>query len=67
MDFVGQDKRSICESSRVVLQRGDGTTIESGKDPERSLTVTCSPPRGTTCTSLKPFELRPFSPIKAKG
>lgn len=35
-DFVGQDKRSVFEPSRVVLQRGDGTLIEAREDPERS-------------------------------
>ena len=36
MDFVGQDKRSIFEPSRVVIQRGDGEVVESRDDPERS-------------------------------
>ena len=36
MDFVGQDKRSIFEPSRVVMQRGDGALIDSRDDPERS-------------------------------
>ena len=36
MDFVGQDKRSIFEPSRVVMQRGDGAVIDSRDDPERS-------------------------------
>ena len=36
MDFVGQDKRSIFEPSRVVMQHGDGTLIDSRDDPERS-------------------------------
>jgi hypothetical protein len=36
MDFVGEDKRSIFEPSRVVIQRGDGTLIDSRDDPERS-------------------------------
>ena len=33
MDFVGQDKRSIFEPSRVVIQRGDGEVVESRDDP----------------------------------
>ena len=36
MDFVGQDRRSIFEPSRVVMQRGDGVLIDSRDDPERS-------------------------------
>ena len=36
MDFVGQDKRSIFEPFRVVMQHGDGTLIDSRDDPERS-------------------------------
>jgi hypothetical protein len=36
IDFVGQDKRSIFEPSRVVIQRGDGEVVESRDDPERS-------------------------------
>jgi hypothetical protein len=36
MDFVGQDKRSIFEPSRIVMQRGDGALIDSRDDPERS-------------------------------
>jgi len=36
MDFVGQDKRSIFEPHRVVMQRGDGALIDSRDDPERS-------------------------------
>ncbi len=36
MDFVGQDKRSIFEPSRVEMQRADGAVIDSRDDPERS-------------------------------
>ena len=36
MDFTGQDKRSVFEPHRVVVQRGDGTLIEARDDPERS-------------------------------
>jgi hypothetical protein len=36
MDFVGEDKRSIFEPFRVVMQRGDGAVIDSRDDPERS-------------------------------
>ncbi|BCZ23800.1 hypothetical protein MYSE111917_26100 [Mycobacterium senriense] len=36
MDFVGQDKRSIFEPSRVAMQRADGMTVQSRADPERS-------------------------------
>src|SRR6516225_10450132 len=36
MDFVGQDKRSIFEPSRVVMRRRDGALIDSRDDPERS-------------------------------
>jgi hypothetical protein len=34
--FVGQDKRSVFEPDRVVVQRGDGTLLEARDDPERS-------------------------------
>ena len=36
MDFVGQDKRSVFEPLRVVIQRRDGTLIDARDDPERS-------------------------------
>jgi hypothetical protein len=36
MDFVGQDKRSVFEPLRVVIQRRDGTVIDARDDPERS-------------------------------
>ena len=36
MDFVGQDKRSVFEPLRVVIQRRDGTLIGARDDPERS-------------------------------
>ena len=36
MDFVGQDKQSIFEPLRVVIQHPDGTLIEARDDPERS-------------------------------
>jgi hypothetical protein len=36
MDFVGQDKRSIFEPHRVVIEHRDGTVIDSRDDPERS-------------------------------
>jgi hypothetical protein len=36
MDFVGEDKLSIFQPSHVVIQRRDGTVIESRDDPERS-------------------------------
>jgi hypothetical protein len=36
MDFVGQDKRSIFEPSRVVIRRRDGELIGARDDPERS-------------------------------
>ena len=36
MDFVGQDKRSVFEPCRVMMQRGDGAVIDSRDDPERS-------------------------------
>ncbi len=34
--FAGQDKRSVFEPERVVVQRGNGTLIEAREDPERS-------------------------------
>jgi hypothetical protein len=36
MDFSGQDKRSIFEPARVVIQRRDGTLIDARDEPERS-------------------------------
>lgn len=36
MDFAGQDKRSVFEPHRVVMQRRDGTLIDARDDPERS-------------------------------
>jgi hypothetical protein len=51
MDFVGQDKRSIFEPFRVVMQRGDGALIDARDDPERSFDGHVFATRGTTCTS----------------
>jgi hypothetical protein len=36
MDFPGQDKRSIFEPKGIVMQRLDGTVIDSRDDPEKS-------------------------------
>ena len=36
IDFTGQDKRSVFEPHRVVLQRRDGTLIDARDEPERS-------------------------------
>jgi hypothetical protein len=36
MDYTGQDKRSVFEPHRVVLQRRDGALIDARDDPERS-------------------------------
>jgi hypothetical protein len=36
MDFIGQDKRSVFEPSRVVIQRRDGTVIAERDEPETS-------------------------------
>jgi hypothetical protein len=36
MDFLGRDRRSVFEPDRVVLQRTDGTIIDTRPDPERS-------------------------------
>jgi hypothetical protein len=36
MDFPGQDRRSVFEPGRVVIQRHDGTLIDGRDDPERS-------------------------------
>jgi len=35
-EFPGQDKRSIFEPHRIVLEKLDGTPIESRNDPEKS-------------------------------
>jgi hypothetical protein len=36
MDYVGQDKESVFEPSRVVVHRRDGTVIEARDEPEKS-------------------------------
>jgi hypothetical protein len=36
MDYVGQDKQSVFEPSRVVIQRRDGAVIDARDEPERS-------------------------------
>jgi hypothetical protein len=36
MDYVGQDKQSVFEASRVVIQRRDGAQIDARDEPERS-------------------------------
>lgn len=36
MDFPGQNKRSLFEPRRVVLETADGTLIEARDDPEKS-------------------------------
>jgi hypothetical protein len=36
MDFVGQDKRSVFEPSRAVIERRDGTVVDVRDDPPRS-------------------------------
>ena len=35
-DFPGQDKRSIFEPARIVMEKRDGTLIEARNDPEKS-------------------------------
>jgi hypothetical protein len=51
MDFVGQDKRSVFEPARVVIQRHDGALIEARDDPERSFDGHQLETRGTTFIS----------------
>ena len=36
IDFAGQDKQSVFEPHRVVVQRHDGTLIDARDDPEKS-------------------------------
>ena len=36
MDYVGQDKRSVFEPARVVIERRDGTVIDTRDEPERA-------------------------------
>jgi hypothetical protein len=36
MDFPGQGRRSIFEPNRIVIEKSDGTLIESRDDPEKS-------------------------------
>src|SRR5277367_6691049 len=35
-EFPGQDKRSIFEPNRIVMEKLDGTVIEARDDPEKS-------------------------------
>jgi hypothetical protein len=35
-DFPGQDKRSLFEPTRIVMEKTDGTLIEARNDPEKS-------------------------------
>ncbi|MEH1922237.1 hypothetical protein [Nostoc sp.] len=35
MDFPGQDKRSIFEPTRIVIEKTDGTLIDARNDPEK--------------------------------
>ena len=51
INFVGQDKRSVFEPRRVVVQRGDGALIGHAMTPRGRLTVISSRPRGTTFIS----------------
>jgi hypothetical protein len=36
MDFAGQDKRTVFEPRRVLIQRRDGTLTDAREDPEQS-------------------------------
>src|ERR1022692_4768827 len=36
MDFPGQDKRSIFEPARIVMEKTDGTLVEARDNPEQS-------------------------------
>jgi len=36
MDFPGQDKRSVFEPDRIVMEKADGTLIEARDDPEKA-------------------------------
>jgi hypothetical protein len=60
MDFAGQDKRSVFEPHRVVMQRRDGTLIDARDDPERSFDGHQLQTRGTTFIS-------PISPGRRCG
>src|ERR1700688_3154872 len=35
-DFPGQDKRSIFEPARIIMEKRDGTLIDARDDPEKS-------------------------------
>jgi hypothetical protein len=37
-DFPGQNKRSIFEPARIVIEKADGTPIDARDDPEKSFT-----------------------------
>jgi hypothetical protein len=60
MDFAGQDKQSVFEPHRVVIQRRDGALIEHARTRRGRLTVISSRPRGTTFIS-------PISPGRRCG
>jgi hypothetical protein len=60
MDFVGQDKRSVFEPLRVVMQRRDGALTDVRDDPERSFDGHQFETRGTTFIS-------PISPGRRCG
>lgn len=36
MDFPGQDKRSVFEPTRIVMEKMDGTRVDARDDPEKS-------------------------------
>src|SRR5438552_575806 len=54
MDYVGQDKQSVFEPSRVVIQCRDGAVIDARDEPERSFNghqLTVVPVAPTTLTA----------------
>ena len=60
MEFAGQDKRSVFEPHRVVLQRRDGAPIAARTTRRSRSPVISSRPRGTTFIS-------PISPGRRCG
>src|ERR1700726_1523874 len=49
-EFPGQEKRSIFEPNRVVVEKLDGTVVEARDDPEKSFEGKCGTPLGMTST-----------------
>jgi hypothetical protein len=56
MDYIDQDKRSIFEPDRVVVQKRNGKVIDARDEPKSHFSATSERRPGTTCTSLTSSE-----------